>query len=79
MTSIRDSVVGKKIKILSKAKNIKKSAESKKSDFIKAKTKGVSKTDFVTSKARVAFTQMKKTFIKILIFCYLNLKCHIWI
>lgn len=65
------SGIGKKIKNLSKAKIINKLAKSKKLDFIKAKINRAPKTDFFTNKANVAFKQLKKVFIKPLIFVIL--------
>lgn len=79
VTSIISGIIDRKIKNLSKAKNIKKLAISKKSNFIRAKVNEVSKTDFLTPKTRVAFTQLRKTFTKAPISYYFNLKYHIWI
>ena len=35
--------------------------------------------DYLTPNAKVSFTQLKKTFLEILIFCHFDPKCHIWI
>ena len=54
---------GGKIKNLSKAKNLEKSAKSKKPDVAKAKnSNGASEKDFLTPEARFAFTRLRKTF-----------------
>lgn len=45
----------------------------------KVKVNRVSATDFFTSKAKLIFIQLGKTFTKKLIFCYLDLKYQIWI
>ena len=36
-------------------------------------------SDFLTPKAKLAFTQLRQAFIKTLIFYYFDPKCHIWI
>lgn len=77
VTGVGGDVIGKKIKILSKNKNIEKLAKFKTSNFIKVQTNEVSKTDFFTFKAKIAFTQLRKTVIKISIFCYFYPKYYI--
>lgn len=42
------------------------------------KANGPFKTVFFISKARIAFTQLRKAFIKTLILLYFYLKCYIW-
>ena len=36
-------------------------------------------TSYLTLNTKIAFTQLKKIFIKVLIFCYFDLKYYIWI
>lgn len=50
--------------------------KAKKLDFA---TVYSSKKDFLTPKAKKAFIQLEKTFIKRLILCYFNQVCHIYI
>lgn len=65
---------------MSKAKTNQKLAKSKKPDFIKAKNiKSYTGMAFLTPKARLAFTQLKKVLIKILIFYHFNHKPFIQI
>lgn len=68
----------KKSKIYQKPK-IEKLAKSKKSNFTKVKVNRALKTDFFTLKARVIFIQLRKAFIKALIFCYFDQKYYILI
>ena len=56
VTSIVSGIIGGKIKNLSKTKNINKLAKSKKLNFTRAKVDEVSRTDFLTPKAKIAFT-----------------------
>lgn len=70
--------ITRKVKNLSKTKNIAKLAKSKQLDFTKTKIHKISKTDFFTRKTKITFTQLRKTFIKVLILCNFDLKCHIW-
>lgn len=48
--SVGTNIIGKKFKNLSKAKNIKKLAKSKKSDFLKTKANQVFRTGFLILK-----------------------------
>lgn len=73
MTGVGDGIIGfdiisngviYKVKSLSKAKNIEKLAKSKKSDFTKVKANRISATDFLISKAKIAFISLKKFFTK---------------
>lgn len=51
---------GRKIKYLSKVKNIELLPKFKRSNFTKIKINKSCKTDFVTLKGKIAFTQLKK-------------------
>lgn len=75
---VNSNIVVKKVKNLLKTKNIEKLVKFKKSDFTKTKTNKVSKTGFCTFEAIIAFTQLKKNFIKAQIFCDFDLEYHIW-
>lgn len=59
-----------------KKSNIEKLAKSKKSEFAKANFFG---STFFTTKAKLAFTQLKQAFTKTFILYYFDLKCHIYI
>ncbi len=52
--------------------------KSKKSDLPKAKINS-SKTDFLTSGAKKAFTHLQKAFTKAPILRYFDLECYIWL
>lgn len=58
---------------------MKKLVKLKTSDFVKVKSNKVFKSNFFIFKAKITFTQSRKTFIKILIFRYFNLEYYIWI
>lgn len=64
----------KKVKNLSKAQNVQKLTQSKKSNFVKTKAKKTSKTGFFIPKTREAFTKLKKIFTKVLILWRFDLK-----
>lgn len=62
---------------LLKVKNIKNFAKFKKP--AKNKANKAFKTSFFIPKAKIAFIQLRKAFIKVPIFCHSNLKYDIWI
>lgn len=64
----------KEVKNLSKAQNVQKLTQSKKSNFAKTKVKRTSKTGFFIPKTREAFTKLQKTFTKVLILWRFDLK-----
>lgn len=76
-TNISGNAIGRKLKNLSKTKNIEKLAEFKKPT--KAKVDEIFKIGFFTLKSKVVFNQLRKSFTKVLIFCYFDLQYHIWI
>ena len=51
--------------------------KSKNHDFISNSRNKKVKTGFFTLKARLMFTQLRKAFLKALIFHYFNPECHI--
>lgn len=53
---IGDNIVGRKVKNLLIAKNIKKLAKSKKSNFAKAKANKAFRTSFLIIKVKLAFS-----------------------
>lgn len=75
------SVVGdnndEEIKNLLKVKNIKNLVKFQKP--AKNKANRAFKTSFFTPKAKIAFIQLRKAFIKVPIFCHSNPKYCIWI
>lgn len=73
---VGNGVICKKVKSLSKTKNIEKLSKSKKSDFTKAKSNGIFATDFLISKAKIVFISLKKFFTKAPILCHFNPKYH---
>lgn len=69
--------ISKKVKNLSKGKNIKQLIKLKKSDFAKTKGNKAFKTGFFTPKAKITFTQLIKAYNKALILCYFDPECYI--
>ena len=61
---VRDNEVGKKVQKLPKCKNSSKSKKAIRSDFL-------------TPKARLAFTKLRQVFVKAPIFDHFDLKRHI--
>lgn len=64
--------IGKKVRNLLKAKNMTKSQK-----FPNAKANKASGICFLTFKAKVLFTKLRKVFTKTIIFWCFNVKCHI--
>ena len=63
---VEDDEVGTKVQKLSKSKNLSKSKKTIESDFL-------------TLRAKLAFTKLKQAFLKALILLHFDPECHIWI
>ena len=63
---VGDDEVGKKVQKLSKSKNLSKS-------------KKMVRSDFLTPKAKLAFTELRQTFVKVPILHHFDPERHIWI
>ena len=66
----------KKMK-MTKSKNLAKLKNL--TNLLKIISINIGTIGFLISKARIAFTQLRQAFIKVLILQYFDLKCHIWI
>ena len=69
---VGEDEVRKKFQKTSESKNLTKSKKL-------SKPKKALKSDFFTSRARLAFTKLRQTFFKTPILYHFDLKCHIWI